>query len=69
MTGNRNNEGIDSLEQTIRDENKPTSLPVITIGALDRMEERTYREECAEKLVEIVLNLESYLGLGRIYIP
>jgi hypothetical protein len=69
LTGNRNNEGEDSLEQTIRDENKPTSLPVITIGALDRMEERNFREECAERLVDIILNLESYLGLGRIYIP
>lgn len=69
LTGNRNNEGEDSLEQTIRDENKSTFLPVITIGALDRMEERTYREECAERLVDIILNLESYLGLGRIYIP
>lgn len=69
LTGNRNNEGEDSLEQTIRDENKSTSLPVITIGALDRMEERTYREECAERLVDIILNLEGYLGLGRIYIP
>ena len=69
LTGNRNNEGEDSLEQTIRDENKSTSLPVITIGMIDRMEERAYREQCAERLVEIVLNIENYLGVGRIYIP
>lgn len=69
LTGNRNNEGVDSLERTLRDENTPTSLPVITVGVIDRMEERVYREQCAEKLVEIILNIENYLGVGRIYIP
>jgi hypothetical protein len=58
-----------SLEQTILDENTPTSLPVVTIGSLERMKERAYRERCAEKLVDIVLNVEDYLGVGRIYIP
>jgi hypothetical protein len=69
LTGNRNNEGRDSLQQTIQDENKPTSLPVITIGIIDRLRERAYREQCAERLVEIILNIENYLGAGRIFIP
>ncbi|MBK9008272.1 MAG: ACP S-malonyltransferase [Anaerolineae bacterium] len=69
LTGNRNSEGEDSLEQTIRNENTPSSLPVVTIGMVSRMEERAYREQCAERLVEIVLNIENYLGIGRIYIP
>ena len=69
LTANRNSEGAHSLEQTIRDENTSTSLPVVTIGLIDRMEERSYREQCAERLVEIVLNIENYLGAGRIYIP
>ncbi|MEP6895478.1 MAG: ACP S-malonyltransferase [Chloroflexota bacterium] len=69
LTGNRNHDGEDSLEQTIRDENTQTSLPVITVGIIDRMAEREYREQCAERLVEIVLNIENYLGVGRIYIP
>jgi hypothetical protein len=69
LTGNRNNDGEDSLQQTIWDENQPTSLPVVTVGVLDRIEEHTYRKRCAEKLVEIVLNIENYLGIGRIYIP
>ena len=69
LTGNRNKDGSDSLEQTIRDENDPDSLPVVTIGISDRLEERVYREQCAERLVEIVLNIEDYLGVGRIYIP
>ena len=69
LTANRNRDGEDSLEQTIREENAPNSLPVITIGAIGRMEESTYREQCAERLVEIVLNIENHLGIGRIYIP
>ena len=69
LTGNRNKDGSDSLEPTIRNENTPYSLPVVTIGITDRLEERAYREQCAERLVEIVLNIENYLGVGRIYIP
>jgi len=69
LTGNRNKDGTDSLEQTIREENAPDSLPVVTVGVTDRLEERSYREQCAERLVEIVLNIENYLGVGRIYIP
>ena len=69
LAGNRNNDGEDSLQQTIWDENQPTSLPVVTIGVLDRLEERAYREHCAERLMEIVLGIESCLGIGRIYIP
>lgn len=69
LTANRNNDGEDSLQQTIQEENQPTSLPVVTIGVLDRLEERAYREQCAERLVEIVLNIENYIGVGRIYIP
>jgi hypothetical protein len=57
LTGNRNNDDKDSLAQTIKDENKPTSLPVVTIGVIDRMEERLYREQCAERLVEIVVDI------------
>ena len=69
LTANRNNEGEDSLEQTILGENTPTSLPVITVGALDRMKESAYRERCAEKVVDIFMNVENYLGVGRVYIP
>jgi len=69
LTANRNNNGEDSLQQTIQEENQSTSLPVVTIGVLDRLEERAYREQCAERLVEIVLNIENYLGVGQIYIP
>lgn len=69
LTGNRNLKGEDSLEQTLREENTPDSLPVLTIGTASRLREADYRERCAERLVEIVLDLERYRGAGRIFIP
>jgi hypothetical protein len=69
LTGNRSMKEEGSLEQTIREENTLTSLPVLTIGNVKRMVERLYREDCETRLVEIVLDLENYKGVGRIYIP
>lgn len=42
MTANRNMKGTDSLEQTIREENKPASLPILTIGNPDRLDENNF---------------------------
>lgn len=69
LTGNRNMKGKDSLEQTIREENKPTALPVLTIGNVNRMTQKAYRDQCESKLIEIILYLENYLGAGRVFIP
>lgn len=69
LTGNRNMDGEDSLEQVIREDNHTMALPVVTIGTLDRMIERNYRETCADRLVELGLYLDQYRGSGRIYIP
>jgi hypothetical protein len=43
LTANRNRKGGDSLEQTIRDTNEATSLPVITISDVERMVEAAHR--------------------------
>jgi hypothetical protein len=69
LTHNRNMNDEDSLEQTIREENTPMSLPVITIGRVERLRERSYRERCVVRLIEIGLEIEQYLGTGRIFIP
>jgi hypothetical protein len=69
LTDNRNMDDIDSLEQTMRDENTVTSLPVLTNGSLDRIGDRGYRDRCTLRLFEIVLDLDQYLGRGRIYLP
>jgi hypothetical protein len=71
LTGNRTaSDGARSLEYTIRHYFKEDSLPVITIGNLDRvMTDPTYCWRCAENLVEIVLDLDSVRGTPRLYIP
>ncbi|OQX22990.1 MAG: ACP S-malonyltransferase [Desulfobacteraceae bacterium IS3] len=69
LTDNRNMKGSDSLEQTIREENTPMSLPVLTIGNVDRLDEKAYREKVVTRLVEIVSDTDNYLGIGRIFIP
>jgi hypothetical protein len=69
LTDNRSMKGPDSLEQTIREERTSTTLPVITIGSLDRLDEQAYRERCATRLVEIALELEAYTGVTRLFIP
>jgi predicted nuclease of predicted toxin-antitoxin system len=69
LTANRNAKGEDSLEQTIREEGTSTSLPVITIGNLDRLVEREYREQCSVRLADIVLSIENYLVVSRLFIP
>lgn len=69
LTANRNMDDEDSLERTMREENTETSLPVLTIGTVERLEEGVYRERCAEKLLEIALYLGNYLGTARIFIP
>lgn len=69
LTGNRSMKKGESLEQTLREENTLTSLPILTIGNVKRMVERSYREDCETRLLEIVLDLENYKGVGRLFIP
>ena len=69
LTNNRNSDGETSLAATIARENTATSLPVVTIGNLERMTESQYREEVALGLVGILLYLENFLGTGRQFIP
>jgi hypothetical protein len=70
LTANRSMKGKDSLEQVMREENNPTSLPVITIGNADRLlNDSEYRERCVERLIEIALSIDDYKGSRRIFIP
>jgi len=45
LTDNRSDNEEDSLEHTIRDENLPDSLPVLTISNLSRIKAKEYRVE------------------------
>jgi hypothetical protein len=69
LTNNRNMDNEDSLERTLREENKPDSLPVLTISRIDRMAEPAYRQQCAARLLEIVVYPDSYKGVGRLFLP
>jgi hypothetical protein len=70
LTANRSMKGDDSLEKVMREENTPTSLPVVTIGNADRvLNEPEYRERCVERLAEIAIYINNYLGSRRVFIP
>jgi hypothetical protein len=69
LTNNRNMEGVDSLEEAIRQENHSSALPVITIGSVHRIDEPECRLRCATRIMEIATEIENYKGAGRIFIP
>jgi hypothetical protein len=70
LTANRNASGPDSLEATIRLANTSTSLPVITLADPERvLLDRYYAERAADRLFEILLELDDYRGTGRLYMP
>ncbi|GAB4200563.1 MAG: hypothetical protein Fur006_52180 [Coleofasciculaceae cyanobacterium] len=70
LTANRRMKGKDSLEQVLREENTANSLPVVTIGDADRvLNDLDYRELCVNRLLEIVLYIDNYMGSRRIFIP
>jgi hypothetical protein len=69
FTANRNDEGPDSLEATIRRYNQETCLPVITIADLRRFaRDRGHAAEVAERALGYLLEMENYRGTGRIFV-
>jgi Domain of unknown function (DUF5615) len=70
ITANRNEDGPDSLETTIRDSNAPESLPIFTLANVDRIRlSSAYAEQVAEQLIDRLMNLENIRGAGRIWLP
>jgi hypothetical protein len=70
ITNNRNDDGPDSLESTIRAMNSATSLPVSTIGEADRiLEDNDYADQVIESLLEYLLYREDLRGTGRLFLP
>lgn len=70
LTANWSMKGEDSLEQVMGEEIMLTSLPVVTVSHADRLfDDPEYRERCAIRLVEIVLDIEEYRGVSRLFIP
>lgn len=69
LTNNRNMAGDDSLERTLREENRADSLPVLTISRVDRLDDKAYRDRCVSRLVDVVLSIDNYRGTARLFIP
>jgi len=70
ITDNRNHEGTDSLNATIQSRSCPDSIPVATIGSVDRLRtSRAYLELFIDGLYDTVTNINSLLGTGRIFLP
>ncbi len=70
VTANRNSDGKDSLEATIRRENAADCLPIFTIGdAREFLKSSEYAYRVAARLLDYLEDLPGILGSGRIYIP
>lgn len=69
LTDNRNSKDETSLQATLQRENTPSSLPIITISDKEALKLSDYRLRAAQKLVDIVFDLDDYLGAGRLFIP
>jgi hypothetical protein len=70
ITGNRNNDGPDSLDATIRAESGPLSLPVMTVSdPLQLRNSREYAERVVERLLNYLLWIDGTRGAGRLYLP
>jgi hypothetical protein len=70
LTANRNDDGPDSLETTIRTHNTARSLPVFTFADERRIQlEAAYAAKVAIKLLEYFLDIDAVRGTGRLYVP
>jgi hypothetical protein len=70
ITGNRNAEGPESLEMTMRQWNAAHCLPVLTLADPDRIQrERPYAEAVVERLFDILIDPDALRGTGRLYLP
>jgi hypothetical protein len=73
ITDNRNNDGIDSLEATLRDSVGPDSLPVVTVSDKESVrKDRHYAEQVALDLLELLSDtrdFDRYRGAGRAFLP
>ena len=70
LTNNRNADGPDSLEATIREHNSFEKLPVFTIGDADRaLWDDHYSDTVIWTLVDYLLRIDDLGGTGRLYLP
>jgi hypothetical protein len=69
ITANRNDDDPDSLEATIRQYNRATSLPVITLADSERFgRDKNFASDVSKRTIEYLLEINLYRGTGRIYV-
>ena len=70
ITGNRNSEGSDSLEATIRQHNTADALPVLTLADPDRIgRDAHYAALVVARLFDVLIDVDALRGTGRLYLP
>jgi hypothetical protein len=70
LTGNRNDDGPDSLEATMQRLNTPQSLPVLTIADARRvMFDHQYARLAAVQVLDYLLDIDKVRGAMRLYVP
>ncbi len=70
ITGNRNQDGPESLEAVIQAANTPASLPVLTISEPQRiLSSSAYAHRIVEQIMEYLVDIENLRGTGRLYLP
>jgi hypothetical protein len=70
LSSNRNEDTEDSLEETLRREGTPTSLPVFTLSMPDRVYySPAFLDRVVEKLLDYILYADNIRGAGRLYLP
>ena len=70
LTENRNAEGPESLEETIRTLNTPNSLPVLTMTNPRRFaRDKSYADRVTDRVLDYLLDLDNLRGTGRLYVP
>jgi len=70
ITGNRNAHGPETLEVTIREQNEPGSLPVLTLADRHRVSrDRAYAESAVARLFEFLVDIDNLRGAGRLFLP
>jgi hypothetical protein len=70
LTCNRNHDGADSLEETIRRHNQPHSLPIVTISDPHRFgNDSAYDARLAKALLIYLVDIDNVRGTGRLFVP
>jgi hypothetical protein len=70
ITGNRNDDGDDSLQATIQTHHTRASLPVFTISEPKRvMRSPDYANRVVESLLQYLLDIDNVRGAGRLWLP